>query len=692
MPSTPWCVLALLLASMPCSPAAWRPVTFTNPELRAKGTLTGDGCQWVRALAIAPSDGEFMLWCTDVGGIFRSLDGGRHWEPANIGLHARGSAAVAIDPHNPDRILLVAANSTPTIKNGIYLSTNKASSWRHTLPVRMSACRDMRRQIAYDPSTFDPSLGFTKVAYWSRLDIDPPHNPSWGETIAEPGLYKTTDGGESWQRIPGSEMVANAEIAVHPANGFVYAATPSGLWRSEDGGQTWARLFSGAITGLAVSPAMPDSVWITLSNALLHSDDCGASFSPVPGAAAIIKETSSLRGITVAPSDASRLALWRQSPDWDWPRFLSHDSGATWTRSTIDHSRVIVPTNAREGLFAFHPSDPDRILMPGGDYPALSRDGGHTQALAGNGVNNIYIGGPFNFSTTNPAVLFLASQDYATLLTTDSGCNWTYMEPGKKGWGGYNYSAYASTPDTLLVGEADSWGAPARRALSFDQGRSWSISPETITPAFTYGDPRDANILFAGRHRSIDAGRTWVEMEGVTSVRTHDHATGTLYGLLEAEGHPSVIVASSDHGVHWEQVFTTSGPIADMAIEPGGARIYLAARTHLVAWDRHTSSTTPLTGLVHDQAGAPRVLSVAIDPLVPSTLYIAGNRDTFASNASAQRSLDSGLTWETLNRNQPLGEGALDGAREAKWVRVHPVTREPWFATCCHGLWIHSAP
>ena len=556
MPSSRWLVIGLAFTWILHASATWRPVTFTNEKLRAKGILTGDGCQWVRALAIAPSDGDFMLWCTDVGGIFRSLDGGNHWEPANIGLNARGSAAVAIDPHNPDRILLVAANSSPSEKNGLYLSTNKASSWRQTFPVRMSACRDMRRQIAFDPSTFDPKLGFTRVAYWSRLDIDPPHNPSWGETIAEPGFYKTTDGGESWQRIPGSDMVANAEIAVHPANGFVYAATPSGLWRSEDGGQTWARLFSGAITGLAVSPAMPDSVWITLSYALLRSDDCGASFSPLSGAEPLVKSKTSLRGITVAPSDASRLALWRQSPDWDWPRFVSKDAGSTWIRFKIDPERVIVPTNAREGLFAFHPTDPDIILSTGGDYPTLSLNGGHTQFLAGNGVNNIYIGGGFNFSTTNPAVLLLASQDYATLLTTDSGYNWTYMEPGKKGWGGYNYSAYASTPDTLLVGEADSWGAPVRRALSFDQGRSWSISPETIAPAFTYGDPRDASILFAGRHRSIDAGRT----------------------------------------------------------------------------------------------------------------------------------------WEALNRTHPLGYGSLDGAREAKWVRVHPVTREPWFATCCHGLWIHSAP
>jgi len=672
--------------------AQWRPVTFTNADLRAKGTLTGDGCQWVRALAIAPSDPNFMLWCTDVGGLFRSLDGGKNWEPANVGFHSRGSAGVAVDPHNPNRVLVVAANSVPNEKNGIYLSTDQAASWKQVLPVKMSATRDQRRQVAFDPSSYDESVGFTRTVYWSRLNVDSSQRPSWGATITDPGFYKSTDGGQSWSRVPGGEIAADAEIAVHPNNGYVYAATPGGLRISHDGGSTWRLAHEGAITSLAVSPAAPDSLWITLADSVYRSDDAGRTFNRQISFDSLAAKNSVLKGITVAPSDANRIVLWRESPDWQFPRFSSHDGGKTWITSRLLEDRVIVPTNARGALFAFHPTNPDIILAPGGDYPLLSYDGGRSYTLAGNGVNNIFISGSFNFSTVDPDVLFLGSQDYATLLTTDGGANWSYSEPGKKGWGGYNYAAYASTPHALLVGESESWGGEMLRSISRDRGATWDISKDAIDPAQTYGDPRDASVLFAGRKRSLDAGHTWTEMDGVTSVRTHDAATGALYGFVEIKNKPTVVVSSTDHGATWVEVFTAPSLVADLAVQPGGGRVYLALWSSLAIWDKTSGETREITGLVPDQEGETSVLSVAVDPVDPAVIYVAGNRNIFASNASAQRSRDAGATWENLTRALPLDGRGLDGGRESHFVRVHPETREAWFATNCYGVWIYAAP
>ncbi|MBC8012183.1 MAG: hypothetical protein H7067_19040, partial [Burkholderiales bacterium] len=589
-------------------------------------------------------------------------------------------------------VLVVAANSVPTDKNGLYLSTDQAASWKQVLPIKMSATRDKRRQVAFDPSTYDASAGFTRVAYWSRLNVDPAHNPAWGETITDPGFYKSTDGGETWTELPGGEIVADAEIVVHPKNGYIYAATPAGLRISRDGGLAWTLAFEGKITGLAVTPAAPDSVWITLVDAVYRSDDAGKTFARLTTADSLAAEKSTLQGITVAPSDAERIALWRRSPDYHFPRFSSHDGGKTWITATIIKDRVIVPTNGREGLFAFHPTNPDIILAPGGDYPMLSHDGGHTYALAGNGVNNLYIGGGFNFSAVDPDVLFLGSQDYATLLTTDGGANWSYHEPGKKGWGGYNYAAYASTPDALLVGESEHWGAPMQRALSHDRGETWQLAKETIEPRYTYGDPRDARVLFAGRQRSLDAGRTWSAMENVSSVRSHDPVNGNLFGVRETKDQPTVIVVSADHGATWTDVFTTKSSVADLAVDGKNGRIYLAVTSRLLVWDKTTAAITELKGFARDPDGAPRIQSVAVDPVNPAVIYIAGGRNTFASNASAQRSLDGGATWINLAHNTPLDGKLLDGGRESLWVRVHAKTREAWFATSCYGVWKYAPP
>lgn len=668
-----------------------------------RGVLTGDGCQWGRAVAIAESDPAFMLWGTDVGGVFRSLDGGRSWEPANVGYHSRGTANLAIDPRNPRRVIAVAANSAPTDYNGLYLSDDQAGSWRQVLPIHMAASFDLRRQVAFDPSSFDPVRNRTSTVYWSRLGADVPKGGGrWGAAVNDPGFYRSDDGGESWSRIHGAEALSDAVLAVHPTKGVVYAATPRGFFRSFDRGLTWGLSLPGRATSVAVSPAAPDQVWLSQPRGLFVSLDGGDNFEEIRGARALDDGAAEdpkarttrwigLHNLTVSPVDPRRMVLWRCSPGFRWPRFSSADGGATWTEARILKDHVIVPTNPREGLFAMHPRDPDVILSSGGDYPTLSRDGGRTFTLAGNGVNNIYIVGGFNFSTVNPDVLLLASMDYATLLTLDGGRNWSYSEPGGKGWGGFNHSGYASTAAVLLAGESDAWGVAGRLATSHDRGKSWRITDHRLDPRFTYGDPRQPEVLFAAGLRSEDGGRSWSSMTGVTSVRTHDASTGDLWGVNGEAGDAATVVRSTDGGRSWAPVFVASRAIADLAVDHRRGRVYFVSAGRLFYWESNRG-ILPVTGLISDQQGPPELRSVALDPRRPETVYVAQARNRFASSASVQRSLDAGVTWENLTVNTPLDGTRRDGGREAIWVRVHPVSGEAWVATGCYGVWKHAPP
>jgi photosystem II stability/assembly factor-like uncharacterized protein len=671
--------------------SAWSPVTITNPELRAKGTLTGDGCQWVRALALDPVEGNFALWCTDVGGLFRSLDGGKTWEPSNVGFDSRGSAGAAIDPHNPDRAVVVAANSAPTRRNGIYLSTNRAASWKQALPLKMSATRDMRRQIVYDPSSYDPDAGFTKILYWSTLSIDPAHNPAWGETISQPAFYKSEDGGETWHAIPGGEVAADAILAVHPTKGWIYAATPAGLKISKDGGKAWTLALEGKTTGVSVSKARPEAVWVSQPTGVFRSDDSGATFQKLKGSDDLTAGGAPLMNVTVSPSHPEHIMLWRQGKDYAFDRFSSRDGGVTWTKSQSLGDRVMVPTNARQGLFSFHPKNPDIILSSGGDYPTLSQDGGKTFTLAGNGVNNVFVGGTFQFSAHDPDVIFFGSQDYATFLSKDGGQNWSYSEPGGKGWGGFNYGGYASTPETLIVGEAESWGSPKLLTVSKDGGKTWVNTGHALNSNASYGDPKNPNVLFSGHWRSEDGGLTWAKMEGVSAVFTHHPIDGSVYGVHAVEKDTTRrVVMSRDGGLSWKPVFSHNAMIDDLSVDPMSGKIFFASEGSLMV--REGDSTTRITSLVPDQDGLLHVRSVSVDPGNPSVLYIAGNRNQFASNASAQRSLDGGHSWTNLTRNTPLDGIQRDGGRESMWVRVHPKTCEAWFITNCYGLWKHAPP
>ncbi|MFW5988436.1 MAG: WD40/YVTN/BNR-like repeat-containing protein, partial [bacterium] len=149
----------------------WEPVSLVTEEtLEAGFSPGGEGGQWPQALTIDNNDGSLLFFGTDVGGIYRSINGGEEWEPVNIGYTPRGNCGFAIDPNNHNRVLAVGGNSGPGSYHGIYLSTNKGESWEHVLSADISGYRDFREQIIYDPSSYDEELGYTKVAYWSRIE------------------------------------------------------------------------------------------------------------------------------------------------------------------------------------------------------------------------------------------------------------------------------------------------------------------------------------------------------------------------------------------------------------------------------------------------------------------------------------------------------------------------------------------
>jgi photosystem II stability/assembly factor-like uncharacterized protein len=669
----------------------WRPVAFRTAAMRDAGIAGGEGAQVGRALAIAPGDPNFMIWATDVGGLFRSRDGGANWEPANVGYGSRGGTGIAIDPHNPARVLILGSNSNPGRLNGLYLSEDYAASWRYVFDPGqpMANGRDYRTQLAFDPTTFDAAANKTRVAYWSRAREE---WAIWSTPPSYPAFYRSEDGGETWREIESAKIVAGSWLAVDPRDGTLYAANADGLRRSRDRGESWELLTEGRATGLGYSPAAPNRLWVNFPDHFRRSEDGGSTWTRVD--APFFDGRGEMREITVSPSHPDRLVVSWSKGSYQLDRYASHDGGKTWRTAVREKSLNILPSNVRRVTFSFHPTNPDIILSHGGDYPALSRDGGLSYRWSASGVNNLLIGNSFNFSVIDPDVIFVGSQDYGTLLTTDGGDTWRYFAPGGKGWGGFNYGAYASTPDSLVVGESGGWSKPRTLAHSTNGGASWTVTelPLAAGPAVGYGDPRDAKVLFWGQYRSEDGGRTWTEMQGVTGVHAYHAADQSFWGLDNRERDKSRLVRSADGGRTWT-VFAELGRNAmDVAVEPSGESVFVVFndRLHRIAHGvRETFNNLP-----KDQTGrSPRVRSVALDPLVPGVIYVASGENHYNSTVGALRSLDGGRTWENLKRNVPLGDdGRKDGAFSPFWVRVHPKTREPWFAASCAGLWRLAEP
>jgi photosystem II stability/assembly factor-like uncharacterized protein len=249
-------------------------------------------------LVIAPSDPSILYLGTGEGnprnsasignGVYKSLDGGRTWK--HIGLEGTEKIPrMRIDARNPDVVYVCALGREwgPNEDRGLFKTTDGGRTWRKILYKNpLTGCSD----VDIDPN--NSNIVYAGMYTYQRW---PWYFTSGG---GETALYKSIDGGETWDRLsgPGNNRglprtaMDRIGVAVHRANpDVVYMITETvdegELWRTEDGGQTWQmvnrerninfRPFYYA--DIRADPKNPNVVY-TLSGGLSKSDDGGRTF------------------------------------------------------------------------------------------------------------------------------------------------------------------------------------------------------------------------------------------------------------------------------------------------------------------------------------------------------------------------------------------------------------------------------
>jgi len=206
--------------------------------------------QSIGALAIAPSDPN-VLWAgtgeafvrsnISIGnGVYQSTDAGKTWK--HRGLDNTGRIGrVVIDPRDPDIVFVAAMGHCygPQEERGVFRTNDGGKTWEHVLFVdENTGCFE----IAMDPN--NPRILFAGM--WPLVI------KTWGRESGGPngGIWKSTDGGESWNRLSGHGLpeppIGKVGLAIAPSNSdVVYALIETGhpnrgvLWRSDDGGRNW---------------------------------------------------------------------------------------------------------------------------------------------------------------------------------------------------------------------------------------------------------------------------------------------------------------------------------------------------------------------------------------------------------------------------------------------------------------------
>jgi photosystem II stability/assembly factor-like uncharacterized protein len=308
------------------SGVTWRPI------------FDGEPIASIGAIAVAPSNPQILYVGTgeadirtDISygdGVYRSDDGGKTWR--HLGLDdTRRIGRIVIDPSNPDRVWVAALGHAfgPNQQRGVFRTTDGGRTWQKVL------YRDENTgaiDLALDPS--NPNTIY--AALWAG------RRPPWNVYPPSNGygaVYKSTDGGSTWQKlgggIPGGPGVGRIGIAVAPSEPQrIYAqvdAGKGGVYRSDDGGKSWTLMadedriwhrgwYFGSVT---VDPLNADVVYV-MNTTVYRSEDGGktwAGFKGAPGG-------DDYHQLWINPNDDQRMVLAS-----DQGTIVSVDGGGSWS-------------------------------------------------------------------------------------------------------------------------------------------------------------------------------------------------------------------------------------------------------------------------------------------------------------------------------------------------------------------------
>jgi photosystem II stability/assembly factor-like uncharacterized protein len=291
-------------------------------------------------------------------GVWKTRNNGTTWQHVfrNEGAYATG--VVAIDPHSPDTVWVGSGenNSQRSVGygDGVYRSTDGGTTWKN-MGLKNSGHISMIR--------FHPT---ERGTLWVAAQ-----GPLWSDG-GDRGLYKTTDGGETWERILEIDPHTGInEFVVDPADPDIIVASSyqrrrhvwtlinggpgSGIHKSNDGGKTWRKLAGGLPSGelgrigLADAPAAPGMVYATIEGSggdceIYRTSNFGESWekraSGAPGCSQYYSE------LVVDPNNPDRLYALSTFTH------LSEDGGQSWERISFkyrhvdDHALWIDPANS----------------------------------------------------------------------------------------------------------------------------------------------------------------------------------------------------------------------------------------------------------------------------------------------------------------------------------------------------------
>lgn len=573
------------------------------------------------AIAIDPSDPRTVYIGSDVAGIFKSRDGGNHFELAGKGLEGFAVADIAVNPAPPHQAVALT-------DDGLYYSMNKGDPW-----VRIS------REISYSSRFFGSTLLlFTRNSLWIGTDRKGVFKLSLSSLEAPP------------QPVPGLETLKINGLTVW--DGYLYAATAGGVYRLE--GKIWQPQMKGIPKGAGEMTDIASSrnllYLVEKQKGLFRWDERSKMWGhyPVP----LQPQPRGYKSLLVHPNNPNVVFIGSHPENWPQQLFKSQDGGATWNAIHAFQVDPEAPPNWTRTLsgveeMAFVPGSSQNLFLTDWWNLWMTSDTGERWLQKHRGLQNTCIN-DLKIHPRDRKILYLCTADNGLMISEDSGKRWRRAMNGIADGHAQEIEISEKDPSRIFL-LMNPWHKKGRVYLyeSRDSGATWRdigfpVPVETL-PRLGYVDGLATNVeldnlsddtIYVGTngygvYKTVNGGKSWSQMnrglttpyvKGPGALRVHPKSSDTLFVSTQAGG----IFKSMDGAGSWKSLTTGERFTFGLAIDPSKPSRMIAGcagNTVLLSNDDGRSWQEILL----PATGAPQaaVLAVAFSPRRPG-LAMAG--------------------------------------------------------------------
>ena len=670
-------------------------------EFRNVGPLKGGRVTAVAGTVAEP--GTFYFGATG-GGVWKTTDYGTSWENVSDGFFETPSiGAISVDQRDPN-IVYVGTGSDGLRSNviagkGVYRSLDGGTTWKHI------GLRNVGQigAVEIHPDNYN-------IIYVAAIGNAFAPNP-------ERGIYKTVNGGRTWEKVLYlSEQSGFADIELHPTNPeILYAAawkaerkpwtiisggdfSDGGIYKSIDGGESWEKASKGLPTGLigkidlAVTPADSKLVYALVEapddkGGLYKSADHGESYQQV----------SSHKGIRTRPFYYTNVEADPTDPEIVYALatgyYKSSDGGKNWQRMRSPHGD-------NHDIW-IHPNNPDLFIQSNDGGANVTFNGGKTWSTQFNQpTSEIY---QVEVDNQFPYWLYGGQQDNYSTISVPSNIPYG-VQAAKVGYivntGGCETGPAVPHPENSDIVYSNCKGRFSVYDKSTGLEKSYYVganymyghNPKDLEYRFQrvspiHISPHDPGVIYHTSqfvHRTTDEGVTWetispdltafeedkqvISGSPITRDITGEEYYSTIYSIRESSVEKGIIWTGSndglvyltrDNGENWTNVTPSGLPPGGRvdAVEPSphdAAKAYVAVLRYQLGDTKpyiyRTENFGDSWNLISDGNGIPGDYPVRVvreDPQREGLLFAGTEYGLFFS-------MDDGSNWEKFQQNLPV--------------------------------------